>query len=96
MMQLVTHQLDWFSGIASAYSSFMSDVANVLILIGASAAVICLLVGAICYFTGYNQKAGKTLFLNAIILFILLGVIYIGVLGATGMPDLSGIFHVPG
>jgi hypothetical protein len=88
-------QTNWFTSIASAYSWFMSNMANVLVIIGVSAAVICFLMGTIYYFTDFNKKSGKALLLDAIILSILMGIVYIGVLGATGIPDLSRIFHVP-
>ncbi len=71
------------------------DLAARIVLYGTAIAVLMVLFGGIVYFTGLSRNLGKKAIQGAIGIFLLCAVIYLGLLGADAMPDLSTVFHVP-
>ena len=57
--------------------------------------VFVIVIAAIVYFSGYSRK-GLGYLVNGIVLEIMLSCIFMAITGATGPPDISIFFKVPG
>nr|MDO8113576.1 hypothetical protein [Candidatus Sigynarchaeota archaeon] len=86
---------DMWGNFVDAGQLLMAQIASFIITIGCIAAIFVILIGAIVHFTSFARWGGKVL-MGGIFLLILMSCWYMAMFNATGPPDLSAWFRLPG
>ncbi|MHA1791202.1 MAG: hypothetical protein ACTSVI_01075 [Promethearchaeota archaeon] len=82
--------------LGGSVQSILSNVLSASITFGLIMSVFVVVFGAILYFSGYSQKAGKGMLMNGVLLVIILTIFYMAMFNVDGPPDISGFFKLPG
>ncbi|HME53399.1 MAG TPA: hypothetical protein VKM55_14340 [Candidatus Lokiarchaeia archaeon] len=87
--------LDFWGDFMNGAKLALANLIGGIIELGMVIALFGIVIGAIAYFSHYH-RGGLAVLVNCIVLEIILSCIYMGITGATGPPDISIFFKMPG
>ena len=87
---------DWWDDFLAAGAAVTSELFGLLVTFGIAASLFVLVLGVVLFFTRANDRWGKSLIINGVAAMVLLCGFYMIAFATDALPDLSGIFVLPG